>query len=71
MYIVDQCYDCHKAGMILVGCLSIQIAPWLLLIGAFPSSLLQLVIGGFRSTLFKLHTVLSGSALLPVGRCAV
>ena len=52
-------FDRYTAGlhqaMVSTDCVTVQVAPWFVLIGAFRSSLRLLLIGGFRSSSFRLE----------------
>ena len=51
-------------------CVTVKVAPWFVLIGAFRSSLRLLLIGGFQSLSFRLEIVPS-AGLVPIGCCVV
>ena len=51
-------------------CITVQVAPWFVLIGAFRSSPRLLLIGGFQSLSFRLEIVPS-VARLGTGWCCV
>ena len=55
----SRCFDRYTAGlhqvMVSTDCVTVQVAPWFVLIGAFRSSLRLLLIGGFQSLSYRLE----------------
>ena len=60
-------FDHYTAGlhqaMVSTDCVTVKVAPWFVLTGAFRSSLRLLLIGGFRSSSFRLEIVPSAVRL--------
>ena len=63
----SRCFDRYTAGlhqaMVSTHCITAEVAPWFVLIGAFRSSFRLLLIGGFQSLSFTLEIVPSAVRL--------